>query len=103
MSRRLARPVPAAQGRTAGGTRLNASPGLGEQAAKLIAELTGRPFVTAPNKLARRALWTRSPARRRPCAAWRWRCPSSPTTYAGWVWAADRRVAVAFDELAIAI
>jgi fumarate hydratase class II len=41
-----------AMGGTAVGTGLNAPPGFGEQAAKRIAELTGQPFVTAPNKFA---------------------------------------------------
>src|SRR5262249_61823184 len=39
-----------AMGGTAVGPRLNASPGFGADAAKMIAELTGRPFVTAPNR-----------------------------------------------------
>ena len=39
-----------ALGGTAVGTGLNAPPGFGEQAAKVIAALTGRPFVSAPNK-----------------------------------------------------
>ncbi|GAA2582533.1 class II fumarate hydratase [Dactylosporangium fulvum] len=41
-----------AMGGTAVGTGLNAPPGFGTDAAKVIAELTGRPFVTAPNKFA---------------------------------------------------
>ena len=44
-----------AMGGTAVGTGLNAPPGFGEQAATLIAELTGQPFVTAPNKFAAQA------------------------------------------------
>ncbi|HEY7653820.1 MAG TPA: class II fumarate hydratase [Methylomirabilota bacterium] len=39
-----------ALGGTAVGTGLNAPRGFGERAAKVIAELTGRPFVSAPNK-----------------------------------------------------
>ncbi|HEU4439229.1 MAG TPA: class II fumarate hydratase [Methylomirabilota bacterium] len=39
-----------ALGGTAVGTGLNAPPGFGERAAKVIASLTGRPFVSAPNK-----------------------------------------------------
>jgi fumarate hydratase, class II len=41
-----------AMGGTAVGTGLNAAPGFGEDAAKTIAEMTGRPFVAAPNKFA---------------------------------------------------
>jgi len=41
-----------ALGGTAVGTGLNAPPGFAEQAAAKIAELTGLPFVTAPNKFA---------------------------------------------------
>jgi fumarate hydratase class II len=41
-----------AMGGTAVGTGLNAPPDFGEDTAKTIAELTGRPFVTAPNKFA---------------------------------------------------
>jgi fumarate hydratase class II len=39
-----------ALGGTAVGTGLNAPPGFGDQVAKVIAGLTGRPFVSAPNK-----------------------------------------------------
>jgi fumarate hydratase class II len=39
-----------ALGGTAVGTGLNAPPGFGEHAAKKIAELTGQPFASAPNK-----------------------------------------------------
>jgi len=39
-----------AQGGTAVGTGLNTSPGWGEQVAANMAEITGLPFVTAPNK-----------------------------------------------------
>jgi fumarate hydratase class II len=39
-------------GGTAVGTGLNAAPGFGKDAAKTIAELTGRPFVAAPNTFA---------------------------------------------------
>ncbi len=41
-----------AAGGTAVGTGLNAPPGFGEAMAREIAELTGLPFVTAPNKFA---------------------------------------------------
>ncbi|MEV0564101.1 class II fumarate hydratase [Dactylosporangium sp. NPDC050588] len=44
-----------AMGGTAVGTGLNAPTGFGEDAAAVIAELTGRPFVTAPNKFAAQA------------------------------------------------
>jgi fumarate hydratase class II len=39
-----------AQGGTAVGTGLNATPGFAERFAEEVAELTGLPFVTAPNK-----------------------------------------------------
>src|SRR5690606_28259508 len=39
-----------AQGGTAVGTGLNAEPGFAEAFAAEVAELTGLPFVTAPNK-----------------------------------------------------
>jgi fumarate hydratase class II len=39
-----------ALGGTAVGTGLNAPPGFGERAARVIADLTGRAFVSAPNK-----------------------------------------------------
>ncbi len=41
-----------AVGGTAVGTGLNAPPGFAEQMAQRIAAMTGRPFVTAPNKFA---------------------------------------------------
>ncbi len=41
-----------AAGGTAVGTGLNTHPEFGERVASAIAELTGRPFVTAPNKFA---------------------------------------------------
>lgn len=41
---------PLALGGTALGTGLNAGPGFAEAAARYIADLTGLPFVTAPNK-----------------------------------------------------
>jgi fumarate hydratase, class II len=41
-----------AMGGTAVGTGLNAPPGFAVEVAQLIAELTGHPFVTAPNKFA---------------------------------------------------
>src|SRR6201987_3769873 len=41
-----------ALGGTAVGTGLNADPGFGEVAARKIAEETGKPFVSAPNKFA---------------------------------------------------
>lgn len=43
---------PLALGGTAVGTGINADPKFGEEAAKEIAEQTGLPFVTAPNKFA---------------------------------------------------
>ncbi|WP_319005074.1 class II fumarate hydratase [Acuticoccus sediminis] len=43
---------PLAQGGTAVGTGLNAKPGFSEAVARHIAEITGLPFVTAPNKFA---------------------------------------------------
>jgi fumarate hydratase class II len=42
-------------GGTAVGTGLNAPPGFGDEVAALIADLTGRPFVSAPNKFAAQA------------------------------------------------
>ena len=42
--------LPLAQGGTAVGTGLNAPAGFGEAIAKEIADLTGLPFITAPNK-----------------------------------------------------
>ncbi|WP_432969351.1 class II fumarate hydratase [Dactylosporangium sp. CA-233914] len=44
-----------AMGGTAVGTGLNAPPGFGTDTARAIAELTGFPFVTAPNKFAAQA------------------------------------------------
>jgi fumarate hydratase class II len=44
--------MPLAIGGTAVGTGLNADPRFGEVAARKIAELTGKPFVSAPNKFA---------------------------------------------------
>ncbi|MEV4134292.1 class II fumarate hydratase [Dactylosporangium sp. NPDC049742] len=44
-----------AMGGTAVGTGLNAPAGFDEDTAAVIAELTGRPFVTAPNKFAAQA------------------------------------------------
>jgi fumarate hydratase, class II len=44
-----------AAGGTAVGTGLNAPMGFGEMIAEKLAELTGRPFVTAPNKFAAQA------------------------------------------------
>jgi len=41
-----------AAGGTAVGTGLNAPPGFGEHIARRLAELTGQPFVTSPNKFA---------------------------------------------------
>ncbi|MBL4596359.1 MAG: class II fumarate hydratase [Robiginitomaculum sp.] len=46
----LAEVYPLAQGGTAVGTGLNAKPGFAEKFASQVAELTGIPFVTAPNK-----------------------------------------------------
>ncbi len=42
-------------GGTAVGTGINAPDGFGEETARVIAELTGYPFVTAPNKFAAQA------------------------------------------------
>ncbi|SNS18917.1 fumarase, class II [Streptosporangium subroseum] len=42
-------------GGTAVGTELNAPPGFGDEVAARIADLTGYPFVTAPNKFAAQA------------------------------------------------
>ena len=42
--------TPAEPGGTAVGTGLNAPPGFGDQVAAQIAQMTGFPFVTAPNK-----------------------------------------------------
>jgi fumarate hydratase class II len=42
-------------GGTAVGTGLNAPPGFGDEVARQIAELTGRPFTSAPNKFAAQA------------------------------------------------
>ena len=49
-----------AAGGTAVGTGLNAPAGFSEEIAAKIAELTARPFVTAPNKFGHRARSTRS-------------------------------------------
>jgi fumarate hydratase class II len=46
----LQRLYPIALGGTAVGTGLNSPPTFAEKAAKQIAQLTGKPFVTAPNK-----------------------------------------------------
>lgn len=46
----MPRMYPLAQGGTAVGTGLNAKPGFAEEFAKTVAEVTGLPFVTAPNK-----------------------------------------------------
>ena len=46
----LPRLYPLAQGGTAVGTGLNAKKGFAEDFAKQVATLTGKPFVTAPNK-----------------------------------------------------
>ncbi|HJW75953.1 MAG TPA: class II fumarate hydratase [Thermoleophilia bacterium] len=46
---------PLAAGGTAVGTGINAPPRFGEAVAARLAELTGRPFVTAPNKFAAQA------------------------------------------------
>jgi fumarate hydratase class II len=42
-------------GGTAVGTGLNAPPGFGDEVAARLAEMTGRPFVSAPNKFAAQA------------------------------------------------
>ena len=41
-----------AAGGTAVGTGLNTHPGFGDRVAKAIAKMTGKPFITAPNKFA---------------------------------------------------
>ena len=46
----LRRLYPLAQGGTAVGTGLNSKPGFGERFAREVAEFTGLPFVSAPNK-----------------------------------------------------
>ena len=46
----LPRLYPLAQGGTAVGTGLNAKKGFAEEFAKQVAAITGKPFVTAPNK-----------------------------------------------------
>lgn len=46
----LPRLYPLAQGGTAVGTGLNAKKGFAEEFAKQVAKITGKPFVTAPNK-----------------------------------------------------
>jgi len=46
----LPRLYPLAQGGTAVGTGLNAKKGFAEEFAKQVASITGKPFVTAPNK-----------------------------------------------------
>lgn len=48
----LGGPYQLAMGGTAVGTGLNAPPGFGADVAARIAELTGQPFTTAPNKFA---------------------------------------------------
>jgi fumarate hydratase class II len=50
VSQGLAQLYPLAQGGTAVGTGLNAKPRFAKLVAKRIAQLTGLPFVTAPNK-----------------------------------------------------
>ena len=46
----LPRLYPLAQGGTAVGTGLNAKKGFAEEFAKQVASITGKPFITAPNK-----------------------------------------------------
>ena len=61
-----------ALGGTAVGTGLNAPPGFSRDVAAKIAELTGKPFVTAPNKFIAQGLARRHGARaRRPARRWR--------------------------------
>lgn len=82
-----------AAGGTAVGTGLNAPPGFSRAIAKRIADLTGRPFVTAPNKFAALGGWMRWSGPRPGCAGWRLPCSRSPMTCgcsvparaAGWV------------------
>jgi len=50
VDRALADIYPLAQGGTAVGTGLNARPGFAEKVAERIADITGLPFETAPNK-----------------------------------------------------
>ena len=84
-----------ALGGTAVGTGLNAHKGFGELAIKRLAELTGLPYVPAPNKFA--ALGAQTP--------WSWPAPvkdpgrfaytKSPTT-SGWLGSGPR---AGLDEL----
>ena len=61
-----------ALGGTAVGTGLNAPAGFADDVAAKIAELTGQPFVTAPNKFAAQGGARRHGARvTARCAAWR--------------------------------
>jgi len=53
-----ARDAAARHGRTAVGTGLNSPAGFGEDVAKVLARLTGNPFVTATNNSQRKARWT---------------------------------------------
>ena len=58
-------------GGTAVGTGLNADPRFGEVAARKIAEETGQPFVSAPNKFAALSAHDAMVERRAPrCARW---------------------------------
>jgi len=57
-----------AAGGTAVGTGLNAPPNFGREIADKIAELTGFPFATAPNKFAAQAPSTRWSRQWRRCA-----------------------------------
>lgn len=63
-----------ALGGTAVGTGLNAPKGFSRDVAFKIAELTGKPFVTAPNKFMAHGVARRDGARQRGAArGWRWR------------------------------
>ena len=57
-----------AAGGTAVGTGRNAPPGFGRVIAEKLAELTGHPFVTTPNKFAAQGRSTRWSPRLRQCA-----------------------------------
>ena len=72
-----------AAGGTAVGTGLNAPPGFAAEVAARIAESTGYPFVTAPNKFAALAAPTRSRPPPPGCAGSPCRSRRSPTTSAG--------------------
>jgi hypothetical protein len=60
-----------AAGGTAVGAGLNAPPHFSRQLVEKIAELTGYPFVTAPNKFAAQGSLDAMSPRCRRCAGWR--------------------------------